>query len=182
MMFWHLWAFLVLERLPSQGEIIPRDGRWLPSQHTCDMQSSQSRVNTHTTSFYQASAIQDTISLPRIIPGSSTRQLGTTLRAQHLPKLFSLPNTKCTQLPTLECPFLPMKTTTRGLGPRFALCPFCPFCLLTGFPVWPCVPCPLFLGTCEYKSFLSSWQSFLHLPFLPYLIKTNSRYILIRST
>lgn len=42
-MFWHLGAFLALERLPLRGRLVPREHRAL-AEHALHMENSQSRV------------------------------------------------------------------------------------------------------------------------------------------
>lgn len=135
-----LEALLILERLPHpelilQIAMIPQ-GAWF---------AMKTWVHASITSFYQASAVQDTIPFPKL-PKTGTRLLG---------QLFKLSYPKPTWGLILLCSFLPMKTTVKPQDHAFLLSflfPDQPQCFL----MWSCVLRILFPGTSEYKNLLSS--------------------------
>ena len=102
--------------------------------------------------------------LPEITEGSGTEQLGTTLTAQRLLKLFKLSDPKPTQFVYPPSPFLPVKTTITAVVhvlPSPVLPRDWPWCC----PTWPWV---VWWAPSSWElwvtSYLFSWSVGLTIP------------------
>lgn len=113
----HLGALLSWEKLPSQGELIPRNSKLLAYEHVFDMQSINDKFTLLSASFYQLQQPR----MPYLFPKSLQGQLlGRTTRhdpiALSLLKLIKLSNSEPVQQLTWPHPCLLTKTTTKPLA------------------------------------------------------------------
>lgn len=140
----------------------PRDGKYLPVNRPLICTPTRPEFMSSSASFYQSSKVWDTIPLPWIFPRPGTRKLELTLTAYSSLKSFQLSNPTPSQLLTLPCSFLFMKTHSKGFPPPFPLTPFAFWLTL----VLLCVAlhdmaCPLLLETVQQTVFsvaIISWS------------------------
>jgi len=89
LMLWHLGPCWPWKDCPSQGQPIPRDGKWLTYEHVCIIQTPQNRAHIPTTSFLELSH-----SVPSLIPQSQVPNYQKQPFCISLLKFFTLANPK----------------------------------------------------------------------------------------
>lgn len=172
-MLWHLGTLLTLERMPLWGLADSWREKTLIWDHAVQMKPTNPEYTPQPPPQW-SSHTQCHCAPALITPGSGTRQLKIVLIPPDLLKFFKVANPK-PLYPALPC--LSHWNHSQGCCPCF---PHFPVSWAT--LVFPHValyddPHFLFLGRCECKP-LTSWQSFLCLHVLPWLIKTNPGHIL----
>ena len=152
--FYILWCSDILgtlwtwEGLPSQSQLILRDGKQLACEYPFRMWTNQSQAYVLNCPFITLSHTKP-MSPALDHPRARCQPLETTLTAQSLPASFGPSNPKLAQT-CLCCPSYSFcRNYSRGLGPCFP----CPSCLLTGPCASPCGPawCSMSLPLGNYK-------------------------------